>query len=140
MRDGVIEDVKKSGEIDSDMIDLQPFELRYDGLWNYFYVVYHRTSGTSMLIKLEIKSIGFAKRPIFQTMDGRIIALDYYKKLKSVGYRRRYKNEFYFIDSNFKLIKLIGGPQTEFMVQYSIDLCPTKELQVPFIVNMKTKH
>ena len=118
MRDGVIEDVKKSGEVDSDMIDLQPFELRYDGLWNYFYVLYHRTSGTSMLIKLEIKSIGFAKRPIFQTMDGRIIALDYYKKLKSVGYRRRYKNEFYFIDSNFKLIKLIGGPQTEFIVQY----------------------
>ena len=100
------------------MINLQPFELRYDGLWNFFYVVYNRMSGTSMLVKLEIKSIGYAKRSIFQTMDGRIIALDFYKKKKSVQYKRRYKNEFYFIDSNFKLIKLIGGPQTEFIVQY----------------------
>ena len=44
------------------------------------------------------------------------------------------------IDSNFKLIKLIGGPQTEFVVQYQINLCPTKALKVPFITNMATKH
>ena len=49
----------------SKLIELQPFFLRYDGLWNYFFVVYYRTSGTSVLIKLEIKSIGFAKKAIF---------------------------------------------------------------------------
>ena len=48
-----------------DMTEMQPFEMRFDGLWNYFYVVFQRTSGTSMLIKLEITSLSFKKKVIF---------------------------------------------------------------------------
>lgn len=118
IREGKLEDVRRKDTGDSDLIELQPFGLRYDGLWNYFYVVFFRTSGTSKLMKLEIKSIGFNVQPIFQTQDGKVIALDFYKKIKSVLYRRRYKNEFYIIDSSFKLTKLIGGAQTQYIPQY----------------------
>ena len=108
-------------------------------MWSYFYVEHSKASGFSTLVKLDVKSVGHTKKTIFQTSDSDIIALDYYKKIKTVEYARKYKNEFYIIDSLFNLTKLIGGSQMPYKVLYKVALSPDPKACVKFITQMVQK-
>lgn len=51
-------------------------------------------------------------------------------------YARKYKNEFFIIDNQLNLTKLIGGSQMPYKVLYKISLCTAPSKQAKFITQI----